>query len=115
MKYLLILLVLFAGCVGSDEMVIKKKHFDILNKNVRDLIREEESLLLKKESFTPAEFSKYLMASNRNNGILAVIGSWKKYSGKKLDGFIKMHRRSKEVDEHIYKLMSEFYKKKGKK
>ena len=110
MKYLLLLLVL-AGCVHSDEMVIKKKHFDVLNKNIRDLIREEESLLLKKEKWTSSDFSRYLLSSNRNNGILAVIGSWKKYQGDKLKDFIKKYRRSKEVDDYILNKMDEFRRK----
>ena len=117
---LLVSLVFNSGCLvwmTSEEMLMKKKDFKVLEENSRRLIVSEELYILSKQKWTKRDVYEYSLTPSTNTQFLGVIGAYKGLVQTELIKFSKKGRQIKEVqkviDEQLKKLKEEIKKKKG--
>lgn len=114
----LISLIFNSGCLvwlTSDEMIIKKKDFKVLEKHSRRLIQSEELYLITKKNWSRKDVYKYSLTPQTNTQYLGVIGAYQGLHGTELIEFSKKGRNIKEIqkiiDEHLKKLKNKKKKK----
>ncbi len=123
MKKLLFLIVFSAvlfnsGCfvwITSEDMLMKKKDFKLLEKNSRRLIISEELYILNKKNWNKREIYEYVFTPLTNTQFLGVIGAYQGIKDFNLIKFSKKGRQIKEVqkviDKQLKKLKEDIEKK----